>query len=257
MADVCLAAAPALIARRDGNRVNNVKAYTLAGILPSQVLADFQQRLERSGFVLPPGYALAYGGEAAERDDAVSNLMASVAPLLVVMVASLVLAFGSFRLAALIGGVGFLSVGLSLLMLWLFGYPFGFMAIIGSMGLVGVAINDSIVVLAALRDDVHARLGHPDAIIRVVLRSTRHVFATSFTTLAGFAPLFLFGGAFWEPLAITIAGGVAGATLLALVFVPSAYVLIARHQLTKLGDCVPMGGIQPMPADPLQQCITP
>ncbi len=257
VADVCLAAAPALIARRDGNRVNNVKAYTLAGILPSQVLADFQQRLERSGFVLPPGYALAYGGEAAERDDAVRNLMASVAPLLVVMVASLVLAFGSFRLAALIGGVGFLSVGLSLLMLWLFGYPFGFMAIIGTMGLVGVAINDSIVVLAALRDDVHARLGHPDAIIRVVLRSTRHVFATSFTTLAGFAPLFLFGGVFWEPLAITIAGGVAGATLLALVFVPSAYVLIARRQLTKVCDCVPIGGIQPMLADPLQQCITP
>ena len=101
------------------------------------------------------------------------------------------------------------------------------MAIIGTMGLVGVAINDSIVVLAALRDDPSAHGGDRDGISRVVLRSTRHVIATSLTTLAGFAPLVLWGGAFWAPLAITIAGGVAGATLLALYFVPSVYVIMA------------------------------
>ena len=203
-----------------------MKAYITSGVLPAKVVEAFRERLAISDLPLPPGYTLEYGGEAAERNDAVGNLFASVAPLMVIMVGSLVLAFRSFRLAGLIGVVGFLSIGIGMAMLWIFNYPIGFMAIIGTMGLVGVAINDSIVVLAALRDDPRAREGDRDAIRHVVLRSTRHVLATSLTTLGGFAPLVLWGGAFWAPLAITIAGGVAGATLLALYFVPCVYVMM-------------------------------
>jgi len=94
------------------------------------------------------------------------------------------------------------------------------------MGLVGVAINDSIVVLAALREDPLAREGDPAAVRDVVLRSTRHVLATTLTTVAGFLPLMLGGGGFWPPLATSIAGGVSGATILAIFFVPSGYVLV-------------------------------
>ena len=54
--------------------------------------------------------------------------------------------------------------------------------------------------------------------------------ATTATTMGGFLPLFLFtGGEFWPPLAVAIAGGVAGATLLALYLVPSAYILLTRR----------------------------
>lgn len=65
----------------------------------------------------------------------------------------------------------------------------------------------------------------------MVIRSSRHALATTFITIAGFQPLILECGGFWPPLAITIAGGVAGATLLALVFVPSSYLLVSsvRH----------------------------
>jgi multidrug efflux pump len=143
----------------------------------------------------------------------------------VLMVATLVLSFGSFRVAALVGVVGMLSVGLGLGALSVFGHPFGFMAIIGSMGLAGVAINDAIVVLAALREDPEARRGDPIAVRNVVTHSTRHVVATSLTTMAGFAPLVIAGGGFWPPLAIAISGGVGGATILALYFIPSAYIL--------------------------------
>jgi multidrug efflux pump subunit AcrB len=216
----------ATIARRDGQRVNVVRGYITAGVLPADVLAGLKGKLADAGFELPPGYKFEYGGEAAERDEAVGNLTASVGPLLVLMVASLVLSFGSFRMAGLIAAVGGLSVGLAVAMLWLFGYPFGFMAIVGTMGLVGVAINDSIVVLAALRESPRARQGDPEAVRHVVVRSTRHVVATSLTTMAGFAPLVLGGGGLWPPLAVTIAGGVAGATLLALYFTPSAYLLV-------------------------------
>ena len=133
----------------------------------------------------------------------------------------------SFRMTAIIAAVAALSVGLGMAALEVGGYPFGFMAIIGTMGLIGVAINDSIVVLAAVREDELARIGDRDAVRNVVVRSSRHVFATTFTTIAGFLPLIIEGGGFWPPLAITIAGGVVGATLLALVFVPSSYLLVS------------------------------
>ena len=207
-------------------RMNEVQAYLVAGVLPAKVLADFQQRLAESGFQMPPGYSYEFGGEASKRDDAIGNLMSSVGVLLVMMVATLVLSFSSFRMASLVGMVAALSVGLSLGALALFGYPFGFMGIVGTMGLIGVAINDTIVVLAALREDPEARLGHPAAVRDVVVRSTRHVLSTTLTTIAGFLPLILGGGGFWPPLATAIAGGVSGATILALYFAPAGYVML-------------------------------
>jgi multidrug efflux pump subunit AcrB len=212
-----------------GRRMNEVQAYVEAGVLPATVLTAFQERLTQADFELPPGYKLTYGGEAAERDGAVGNLMANVGVLVVLMIATLVLSFGSFRIAGLIGVVAMLSTGLGVGSLWVFGFPFGFMAIVGTMGLVGLAINDSIVVLAALREHEQAAMGEPNAVCDVVHRSTPHVVATSVTTVAGFLPLIIAGGGFWPPLAVTIAGGVGGATLLALYFVPSAWVWL-KHR---------------------------
>lgn len=216
------------IPRFNHRRMNEVQAFIPAGVLPAKVLADFQQRLAEADFQLPPGYELSYGGEAAKRDDAIGNLMANVGVLIVLMVATLVLSFQSFRLAGIIGLVGLLSMGLGTGALWLYGYPFGFMAIVGTMGLIGVAINDSIVVLAGIREHAAARDGDPDAVRQVVLGATRHILSTSLTTMAGFAPLILAGGGFWPPLAVAISGGVLGATLLALTFVPALYLLWFR-----------------------------
>ena len=142
------------------------------------------------------------------------------------MIATLVLSLGSFQLAGVIGIVAVASFGLGLFSIWLFGYPFGFNPIIGSVGLIGVAVNDSIVVLSAISNHPIAKTGNPKAIQKVVLHSTRHVLTTTLTTAIGFVPLLLSGGEFWPPLAVAIAGGVVGATLLALYFVPAAYYLI-------------------------------
>ena len=199
--------------------------------------------------MLPPGYQLAYAGEAAQRDDAVGNLMASVATLAVLMVAALVLSFRSFRLASLIGVVAMLAVGLGVGALWVFGHPFGFMAIIGTMGLVGVAINDSIVVLAAIQENPDARGGDHAAILDVVVKATRHVVATSLTTIAGFLPLIIAGGGFWPPMAVTIAGGVGGATILALIFVPACYLLLMTPRFSASSLPVGLPGSVPVPAD--------
>ena len=132
-------------------------------------------------------------------------------------------------MAGIVGVVGVLSVGLALLAVSMFGAPFGFMTIVGAMGLVGIAINDSIVVLAALREDRQARQGEIEATVQVVRRATRHVLSTSLTTVSGFMPLILAGGGFWPPLAVAISGGVAGATLIAITLVPAAHIALSRR----------------------------
>ncbi|MEM7772755.1 MAG: efflux RND transporter permease subunit [Cyanobacteria bacterium P01_A01_bin.37] len=230
LGEVSLTPEPAKITHRNGQRVNTIQGFIQAGTLPNDVLIPFQQQLEASLLPLPPGYSLDFGGEAAERDSAVGNLVSLIGVLVVLTVATLVLSLGSFRLAGLIGSVAIASFGLGLFSVWLFGYPFGFNPIIGTVGLIGVAINDSIVVLAALDENPRARMGDRAAVRDVVMHSTRHVLTTTFTTMIGFVPLLLDGGGFWPPLAVAIAGGVGGATLLALFLIPSAYVLLKHRQ---------------------------
>ena len=213
----------AAIIRIDGRRVNEVKAYLQAGVLPSTALSEFREQLTEAEFKLPEGYEIQFGGETEQRSHAVSALMATAVTLFSIMLLSLVAVLGSVRNTLIIAAVGGLSVGLAQLSLYLTGFPLGFMAIVGTMGLIGIAINDSIVVLAAIR--ANQRLPNNDQrdLADVVSGCTRHILATTFTTMIGFMPLVIYGGKFWPPLAIVIAAGVGGATILALYFVPSLH----------------------------------
>jgi len=84
------------------------------------------------------------------------------------------------------------------------------------------------VVLAGLRADPDASKGQVEATVEVVASATRHVIATTVTTVVGFTPLLCAGGGFWPPMVISIAGGVTGSTLLALYFVPSLHQVVAK-----------------------------
>ncbi len=232
LATLSLESKTAIIPRLNRERMNEVAAYLTAGVLPSEIQQDFQSRLAASDFELPVGYRLEYGGEGSKRDDAVGNLVSTVGVLAVCMIATLVLSFGSFRLAGMIGLVAVLSIGLGILSLSIAGYPFGFMSIIGTMGLIGVAINDSIVVLAAIQANPRAAAGNLACIVDEVVESSRHVIATTLTTVAGFAPLVLDGGSFWPPMAVCIGGGVLGATFLALVMIPALFYWNASMTIT-------------------------
>ena len=233
LGEVTLKPELAKITRYNGQRVNTVQGFLTPGVLPDRALSDFKQQLEDANWQLPNGYNYEFGGEAEQKGNALSGLISTVGVIAVLMVATLVLSLGSFRLAAVIGVVAIASFGLGLFAIWLFGYPFGFNPIIGTVGLIGVAINDSIVVLAAIQQHPIAKTGNKPAIREVVLRSTRHVIATTLTTAIGFVPLLLGGGEFWPPLAIAIAGGVIGATLLALYLIPAAYLIVVRGKERK------------------------
>nr|MDJ0520122.1 efflux RND transporter permease subunit [Trichodesmium sp. MO_231.B1] len=217
-----------VIRRRNGRRVNLIQGFIAAGVLPSEVLNGWQKRLNDSNFELPSGYWLEVAGESEQQGNSEANLFSTL-PLVFLLAASiLVLSLNSFRATAIIGGVAICAIGLGFFSLWLFGYPFGFMSLIGTFGLVGVAINDSVVVLAAILEDPEASTGNRRAIRQVVIGSTRHVVATTLTTMIGFVPLLVQGGSFWPPLAVAIAGGVGGSTLVALYLVPCCYLLLAN-----------------------------
>ncbi|MAJ63106.1 MAG: MFS transporter [Alphaproteobacteria bacterium] len=215
------------IPHRNGERMQEIKGYIYADTLPAAVLADFRHRLEASDFSLPPGYRLEFGGESEKRGDAIGNLLSSVALLVILMIATVVLSFNSFRQAGIIFMVAFQAMGLGLLSLTIGGYPLGFVVIVGVMGLVGLAINATIVIIAAIKDDPVARSGDPVAMREVIIRDTsRHILSTTVTTVGGFFPLIMAGGSFWPPFAVAIAGGTALATIVSFYFTPAAYRLL-------------------------------
>jgi multidrug efflux pump subunit AcrB len=213
----------AVLAHRHQRRVNTVQGFTEAGVLPSAVLNPLLEKIENGSIDLPSDVTVEVGGEAAERDSAVGNLAIYAIPLVLLMFSSLVVAFRSYRLAFVVGLTGILSAFSGYLTLAVLDIPFGFMAIIGSMGLLGVAVNDSTVVLSALQEG--APEGGVAQVAKVVGGATRHVIATTLTTIAGFLPLLFGADPFWHPLAGVIAGGMLGATVLALLFCPVVYLM--------------------------------
>lgn len=222
--------AAGVIERRGSERVNTIEVYLRAGVLPATVQARIQDALRAEDLQLPPGYRLEFGGESAERDSAVGNLLANVGLIVVLLVLTVVLSFNSFRLSSIVFAVATLAPGLGLLTVWAFGYPFGFVVIVGLMGLVGLAINAAIVILAELKADPRAAAGDPDAIRRGVMNCTRHIGSTTLTTLGGFMPLILDGGGFWPPFALAIAGGTVLTTVLSFFLVPAAFRLFALRR---------------------------
>ena len=131
-------------------------------------------------------------------------------------------------------GVGFMSIGLAFAGVWMFNLPLGFNAILGGLGLLGIAINGTIVVLALLTNNEAARNDDIIAQREIVVAATRHIVATTLTTMGGFVPIILQGDVFWMPLATGIAGGVAGSAILALYFTPSVYRIMTMKPLQRL-----------------------
>ncbi len=230
LAELNLKPSRGAIPHRDGMRVNVIEGYIRTDVLPSIILGRIQTQLTAMNYQLPSGYFIEVGGESAERDKAVGELLASVSVIFTLLITVVVLSFNSFRLSAVIFLSAFQSIGLGLLSVYAFGYPFGFTVIIGLLGLMGLAINAAIVIIAELKSDEQAITGDTQAIVKCVQRCTRHITSTTITTVGGFLPLILAGGGFWPPFAIAIAGGTVLTTLLSFYFVPAMFSWFSQYR---------------------------
>ena len=234
IADFSLKPSRGAIPHRNGSRVNVIEGYIRSGVLPSVVLTKVRENIAAQNYQLPAGYTMEIGGESSKRNDAVGKLLASVGIIFTLLLTVVVLSFNSFRLGGIIFFSALQSVGLGLLTVYVFGYPFGFTVIIALLGLMGLAINAAIVIIAELKSDTQAVCGNPNAIIKGVQSCTRHITSTTITTVGGFLPLILAGGGFWPPFAVAIAGGTVLTTLLSFLFVPAAFSWFSQRRAFEL-----------------------
>ncbi len=214
------------ISRQDGERLNRVSGFIKRGVLPEEALKVLREELERDPIDLPQGYYFQFGGDSDARAEVMQRLIAPLGLILSALLATLVLTFNSWRLTAVSLVVCVCSLGLSLLSLAIFAYPFGIMAVIGVIGSIGVSINAAIIIITALQENEGAAKGGLFAIRAVVMDSSRHIISTTVTTFGGFLPLILEGSKFWPPFAMAIAGGVLLSTIISFFLVPPAFLLV-------------------------------
>jgi len=216
------------IYRRDGRRTLSVLGYPQFGLTPAEVSKQFSPWITALERQLPPGYGIELGGENEQRREAETNLLKNAVYAVFLILLFLMAEFRSFRLTAMILALIPLSLGGAMLGLCLTGWPLNFMALMGTMILIGVVVNDALILVDGFEKRRRAGEPMPSLVVAGTLERSRHVVITTVTTIAGFLPLAISPSLLWPPLAIVIIGGLALSTLVTLVGIPAAYAILRR-----------------------------
>ncbi|WP_284312613.1 efflux RND transporter permease subunit, partial [Labrys miyagiensis] len=180
------------------------------------------QALDLSG-----GYRVDIGGEIQTSAETNEKLAVGIPAALVVMVIAIILQFNSFRRTLLIfATVPLILVGIPY-GLRATGQPLSFFGTLGVISLAGIIINNAIVLIDQI-DIERSHLGLCEAIVTASQKRLRPIILTSATTVLGLTPMALAGGALWQPMAVLMMSGLAAASLLTLIFVPTGYFLLFR-----------------------------
>ena len=211
------------IVRRNHFRAMTVIAFPESGQLPSTILKKADKKINAFIDSLPPGYELVWAGEKAKSQQGNRNL----SMVLLISVAGIFLALLiQFRNAAkpllVFAAVPYGIVG-SLIALAIMGEPFGFMAFLGMIALVGVIVSH-VIVLFDFVEDMHEK-GEPfkDSLLDAGVQRLRPILITVGATILALFPLAIDGGPLWQPLCYAQIGGLALATIIELILVPVFY----------------------------------
>ncbi len=240
VADLELAPAPNQISRENGKRrvvvTANVRDRDLGGFVE-----EAQARIAND-VDLPPGYWLDYGGTFEQLQSASQRLAIVVPVTLAIILALLVMAFGSLKDALIIfTGVPLALTG-GVLSLWLRDMPLSISAGVGFIALSGVAVLNGLVMIAFIRDLWHEQGDLMRAIVEGALIRLRPVLMTALVASLGFVPMALNTGTGAEvqrPLATVVIGGIISSTLLTLFVLPVLYALLhgrSASNSTPTGD---------------------
>ena len=217
--------APSLITRYNLSRTALITADLEKGANLDEIMKPVIQKLNEYPF--PNGYTYRIAGELESRDEAFGGMKIAMIIALISIFAVLVLQFKSFTQPLIIFTAIPLALIGSIWALFITGNSFSFAALIGLLSLIGIVINNSIILV-----DYTNRLRRDGKSIIEALKIAGEIrftpiILTTLTTIGGLLPLTLRGGTMWAPMGWAIIGGLLVSTMLTLIIVPVLYNLFS------------------------------
>ncbi|MDH6342707.1 multidrug efflux pump subunit AcrB [Parabacteroides sp. PFB2-12] len=213
-----------VVIRRDGERAMRAQCNPLPGYAVENSRQTIAEQIEN--IPLPEGYSLKWEGERSASEQSMKYLFMNYPLAIVLMIAILIMLFKDYKKPTIIIlclPLLFIGVVFSVL---LSGKTFGFVAIVATLGLVGMLIKNGIV----LMDEITLQIGSGKEPVKALLDSSasrfRPVMLASLTTILGMIPLL--GDSLFGPAAVVIMGGLLVGTLITLLFIPVLYALFFK-----------------------------
>lgn len=180
----------------------------------------------------PDGYHYIIGGEYEEQQSTFGSLGVILLLAQIAIFAVLVLQFRSILQPIIVFAAIPLAISGSFIALYLTGWPFSFFAFVGFISLIGIVVNNSIILVDYINQLISEGVEINEAIINGCTRRFKPIVLTTITTILGLVPLTIKSTNQWSPLCWTIIGGMISSTLLTLVVVPVLYKWLTRKKKT-------------------------
>jgi multidrug efflux pump subunit AcrB len=222
--DLELQQVPSSISRFDLERTAELLADVRSGVPLDEVMDPILERLE--DYPMPEGYSYTIGGELESRTDAFVGMTNAILIAVISILAVLVLQFKSVKQPLIVFvAIPFAFTG----MIWallITGNTFSFTAFVGLTSLVGIVVNNSIILVDYINKLRERGEGLNQALQNAAEIRLTPIVLTALTTIGGLLPLTLRGGTIWAPMGWTIIGGLMVSTLLTLIIVPVTYKIL-------------------------------
>ncbi len=175
---------------------------------------------------LPDGYRIEIGGSVEQSGKADASIQKLQPLMIALMLTFIMLQMRSFSGTFMVVATAPLGLIGAVLALLLFNQPFGFVALLGLIGLAGILMRNTMILTQQVQDNMNDGMEARSAVVEAAVRRARPVILTALAAVLAFVPLTF--DRFWGPLAYVLIGGVAVGTLITLLFVPALYALWFR-----------------------------
>ena len=211
------------VRRRNQFRTITVSCMAEPGHLPSEIVSAARPQLTAFAAQLPSGYRMDFGGSEEEQVKGFKNQTVVLIISMVAIYLSLVYQFKNAIKPFVVFAAVPYGVAGALVALWIMDTPFGFMAFLGVISLVGLIVSH-IIVLFDFIEEKHAE-GEPlkEAVLDAGIMRLRPVMITVLALVFALVPLAMHGGPLWEPMCYAQMGGMMVATFITLLLVPVIY----------------------------------
>ena len=231
IADIQKSFGPTAIDRKDNRRVVSITA-TGEGRPMDRIMADVQSAVNSKVFI-PSGFNIIYSGDYEDMRNAYAQLLQAIILALVLVYAVMATQFESYIAPFVIAlAIPFGFAG-SILLLLISGQTLNIYSGIGVIVLIGVVVNNGIVLIDYMNQLMHEKKINGDkAALIAGPRRLRPVLMTSLTTILGLLPMALASGEgneMYKPLSIALLGGLSVSTMFTLVIVPTVYAAIRNR----------------------------